>query len=153
MNRLGKLVLTVGWAVAGVGLAVAGDDDAIKKAMKEREGSWKVVSRVADGMKASDEEVKGVRVVTKGDKFTISRDKEVLAEGTYKIVALDKNVRKVDVTATKGKNAGKISKQIYKIEGDTMTVCTAPAEKDRPTEFESKPGTGHILTVLKRENP
>jgi uncharacterized protein (TIGR03067 family) len=91
--------------IAGVGLLSAGDDDAIQKAMKASEGTWKDVSRIVDGEKTSDEELKDLRLVLKGDKWTISQGKEVLGEGTYKIVVLDKNLRKVDVTTTKGVNA------------------------------------------------
>jgi uncharacterized protein (TIGR03067 family) len=41
---------------------------------------------------------------------------------------------------------------IYELSGDTLRVCWAPLEnRNRPTEFASKAGSGHGLLVLKRE--
>jgi len=36
------------------------------------------------------------------------------------------------------------------LEGDTLKSCVAPIGKDRPTEFASKPGTGHTLRLFKK---
>jgi uncharacterized protein (TIGR03067 family) len=95
--------------------------------------------------------LKDLRVVIKDGKWKIIKGKEVTAEGTYKIVTLDKEVRHADRTVVKGDDAGKTIKQISKVNGDILTVCAAPAEKERPTTFESKSGTGHILGVWRRE--
>ncbi len=49
---------------------------------------------------------------------------------------------------------GKVKLQgIYEVNGDTYRYCIAPAGKDKPNEFSSKEGSGHILMVLKREKP
>ena len=40
---------------------------------------------------------------------------------------------------------------IYKLEGDSLTVCMDHDCLERPTESASKPGTNVILVVLKRE--
>ena len=39
---------------------------------------------------------------------------------------------------------------IYQIDDDTRKLCFAPSGKDRPTEFSSKPGSGHFLVIFER---
>jgi len=40
---------------------------------------------------------------------------------------------------------------IYKIEGDTLTMCVAKAKDPRPTRFDSTRENGHTVYVLKRK--
>jgi uncharacterized protein (TIGR03067 family) len=44
---------------------------------------------------------------------------------------------------------------IYKLDGDTLTVCFAGAKDKgkRPTEFAAPEGTGRRIEILKREKP
>ena len=44
---------------------------------------------------------------------------------------------------------------IYKVEGDTLTLClySTPDVKQRPAEFSAKEGSNHFLFVFKREKP
>lgn len=49
-----------------------------------------------------------------------------------------------DVIYAQGPLAGLTGKKIEKIEGDIMIACEG---EKRPTEFKSKPGSGHTLSV------
>lgn len=40
---------------------------------------------------------------------------------------------------------------IYKIEGDTLTMCVAPAKKPRPAKWDSTAENGHTIYVMKRK--
>ena len=42
-------------------------------------------------------------------------------------------------------------KLIYKLEGDTLTICMAAAERERPRNFEAAKGSGNTLMTFKRE--
>jgi uncharacterized protein (TIGR03067 family) len=62
---------------------------------------------------------------------------------------------KVDTTPTPYETTdtlpdGKLIKGICKVDGETLTSCVAQPGKDRPTEFASKPATGHTLRMFKR---
>ena len=45
---------------------------------------------------------------------------------------------------------------IYSLEGDNLTICyhrDPEKEGDRPAEFATKPDSGLVLLVLKRQKP
>ena len=49
-----------------------------------------------------------------------------------------------ELTITEGFMAGQTVYQISRIEGDVFITCFGA---ERPKEFKSKPGSGHILSV------
>jgi uncharacterized protein (TIGR03067 family) len=61
-----------------------------------------------------------------------------------------KSPKAMDITFTEGESKGKVSLGIYKIEDDRLTICRAAPGTDRPSEFASKPGSGHTLMVYER---
>jgi hypothetical protein len=48
---------------------------------------------------------------------------------------------------------GKKVRGIYELDGDTLRFCVAPPDKDRPTEFTSRKGSGYTLRVFRRVKP
>ena len=85
----------------------------------------------------------------KGEKATfLDKDKE-RGTGSMKIDP-SKSPAHIDFTYEDGPAKGTTLKGIYKIEGDTLTICYGGLGKDRPTEFASKAGSGTILVVQKR---
>ena len=59
----------------------------------------------------------------------------------------------IDFTRTADPDKGQILEGIYKLDGDTLTVClwSGMGTKSRPSEFATKPGTVHVLVVMKRK--
>ncbi len=128
------------------GLGVAADD---KGDLDKLQGTWVRASIERDGKPSPADELKNSRLTLKGDKYTLDDGKEKRT-GTFKLDAT-KTPKTLDIISDAGPNKGKTLKAIYKIEGDTFTYCVAPPDKDRPTEFSGKEGTGHTLLVNKRE--
>jgi uncharacterized protein (TIGR03067 family) len=145
---MGKPVVGAIALAIKVAVSVA-DKDTAKAEMKKLEGTWQLLSAVKDGKETPAEVVKEIRVVIKGDKHTVYFGDEVAAKEISFAVDPTKDPKTTVDTLPDGKEI----KGIYKLDGDTLTSCVAEAGKDRPSEFASKPGSGHTLRVFKRVKP
>jgi RNA polymerase sigma-70 factor (ECF subfamily) len=89
-------------------------------------------------------------LVVKGDNYTFHLGKSRL-ELTFRMDP-SKTPRAIDLTVVEGQLKGQTYHGIYKLEGDTYTICrpTLP-DKARPTEFATRPDSGLMLVVWKRE--
>jgi uncharacterized protein (TIGR03067 family) len=58
----------------------------------------------------------------------------------------------IDFKHTAHSSRGKTWRGIYKIDGDTLTICDNAAElqKSRPTSFATEPDSGLVLVVFQR---
>ena len=61
----------------------------------------------------------------------------------------------IDFEHTEGELKGKAWKGIFRLDGDTLTVCdNAPdMEKSRPAAFEAGIGSGYVLVTFERAAP
>jgi len=140
--------------ILAVALSVFADgpDDAGKLELKTLDGTWVVEAIVRDPREKNPDEGKGIRCVIKEGKVAAKlpgENKPLPGCLTLKVDAT-KTPKAMDIQP-EGDNAAILA--IYELQGDTLRVCWAPLEKPRPTEFASKPGSGHSLIVLKREKP
>jgi uncharacterized protein (TIGR03067 family) len=138
--------------VLAVSALIAADtaNDDVKKELKKFEGTWVIESFEQDGEKTPADAFKGTKLVCKDDTFTMTMP-GVTYKGTFK-VDVAKKPKHIDIHFTEGPEKGKNIKGIYEIEGDTYKLCIKMmGDKDRPTEFATKAGSGIALEVLKRE--
>jgi uncharacterized protein (TIGR03067 family) len=111
-------------------------------------GTWAFMSLVKGGQKEPEEGFKEAKLIFAADaKLTAKLPEKGEKEGTYK---LDPAKKPKAITITTEEGGTLLG--IYKLEGDTLTVCLGNEnDNDRPTEFDSKEGTKVVLIVLKRE--
>jgi uncharacterized protein (TIGR03067 family) len=126
-------------------------ETAMQDEYRRFEGTWRFTSMEAEGHQVPLDHFKGAKLVLKGDQFTMI-DPIATYRGTY-VVDLAAQPKTIDIHFTDGPEKAKTVEGIYRLEGDTYTVCIGMAGKSRPTEFASKPGSGHVLEVLTREKP
>ena len=113
--------------------------------LKKLEGDWKIESWTQFGAQVGA----NWTWTFKGDKYTLDQGTN-LEEGTIKLDP-KKDPPVMDLEITGGNCKGKDQPGIYKLDGDTLTVCFAwPGVADRPTEFTSTADNRWILIVLKR---
>jgi uncharacterized protein (TIGR03067 family) len=129
------------------GLLPAADEGA-QAELGKLKGIWQAVSAEVDGRKANPMELEKTFLTIEGDRYSL-RLPEATRKGTFKIDA-GKTPKQIDVTAADGPEKGKTLRGIYELKGATLRYCVAEPEKDRPTEFASKAGSGRRLYVLKR---
>lgn len=149
MRMLSRFLLT---SLVIALLAADAGEDAIQKELKRFEGTWRFVSIEVGGMQLDQKDFKNSKLILKGNEFTMVEPMSTV-KGTYK-VDVRKKPKHIDAKFADGPEKGKTLLGIYELEGDTYRACINVAgEGPRPTEFTSKPGSTHVLEVLKREKP
>lgn len=123
--------------------------NALKQELDKFGGTWRFESLEIEGTKMPVEPMKNARLTCDGDRFTYVENAQE-SKGTFKVDPA-KSPKTIEITFTAGPNKGDRLSGIYEVEGDTYRVCLAMPGKTPPTEFASKPGSGHVLEVLKRE--
>ena len=136
-------------ALAFASLASGGDAQKDQAAMQ---GKWTVLSiKESDGKGPPEDFLKDIEVIVKDDsmKILLTAKKETLDAFKMKLDPT-KKPKAVDFTHTEGPDKGKTELGIYKLEGDTLTICVNDFDKERPTGFATKDGSKISLIVLKK---
>jgi uncharacterized protein (TIGR03067 family) len=140
----------------GLALVVAAPNlkDEPKK-VPEIVGQWVVEKMSVGGKEAGRTPTDMVYEFTADGQWLIKRDgvlnKTPPREIKYDTKAKPATIDVIYTTAAPGK--GGISRDmhgIYKVEGDTLTICLSPSGGERPTKFDSDQGTPVMLMTLTR---
>jgi uncharacterized protein (TIGR03067 family) len=140
------IALSVGLLIG----ADAGDDKVINQEFEKLEGRWVLTSAMNDGKSLPEKEIQSLKVTMRSNRFQLEQERRLIAEGTITVNAATKPME-MDLIHTSGRSKGKTYLAIYEIDGDQQRLCFADTGKPRPTEFSSKPGSGHQLQIWKRE--
>jgi uncharacterized protein (TIGR03067 family) len=147
------IVLTLvlsGGLVAAYYVAASPGETQAKDDMSDKDklqGIWEFVSGEMAGKKVEGDEaaqIKKHQFVFKGEKLTTKQ------ESTYTIDS-SKRPKEIDLKVDKGPEQEQGTwKGIYDLKGDELTLCMAPPNQDRPTEFVTKEDKMMMLLKLKR---
>jgi RNA polymerase sigma-70 factor (ECF subfamily) len=150
------LVLLAALTAAGT----AGKRDANKKDLERLQGDWLVVNAFADGRRQKPRSTRHIRLA--GDQMARYGKEFDAGRVLWDTVSIDgtKQPAQMDIEAPNahGRNPGGVGSPapatilaIYKIEGDTLTVCHSTTGSPRPKEFASPRGSSVIVLVYRRE--
>jgi uncharacterized protein (TIGR03067 family) len=141
-----KVLLGVG-VVLLLGAATRAD---VKKDTDKLQGKWVLKSAERGGKPVDlDKEEHVPKSITfKDGKVTIETQKGE-QKGSFKIGRAEK-LGTLDLTHDEKKE--QVIKGIYRLEGDTLTVCVNEGKlSDRPTEFGAKEGSHQVVAVFTRD--
>jgi uncharacterized protein (TIGR03067 family) len=132
-------------------LLIAADpakNDPAQKDLEKFQGAWVGGSAEMNGDKLSDDDLKTLKLVIKGNRYTVTIG-DMSEEGTFKLDPT-RNPKAIDLSPSSGANKGKTVKGIYELDGDTHKTCFADPGKPRPKDFTAKAGSGQSNFVMKR---
>lgn len=130
-------------------VALAPADTAVDKdSLKKFQGTWQVAEHEHGGKKSPAKELANLTLEVTEAK-AIVRDGIDLKEQNKITHLKTGKPNEIDLQVVAGPDLDKVIKGIWKVDGDTLTVCIAEPSKDRPKTFEAKEGTGHSLMVFK----
>jgi uncharacterized protein (TIGR03067 family) len=123
--------------------------DSAKKDLERMQGRWSVQQAQRDGKDAPATVRDGMTVKIDGNKLVISEAENAREETAEMTLDPGKSPATVDFKLLRpGDNENAFG--IYKIDGDTLSICWTKHDGARPEQFETKAGTGQVLFVLKR---
>ena len=131
-----------------MGSSVWGDDVA-KSELQLFQGTWQpVFARNLEGKLTSEEDLKSVRLVVKGNQFTLT-DKDTSLSGTFTIDA-SKTPKTIDFRLADSKSPDEKFPGVYEILGERRLSCFALPKQERPRAVRPTEIKGYLMFEWKR---
>lgn len=127
-------------------------EDADGRELDRHQGTWLATSFVRDGTGSPPEVVGSIRRVVVGDHVVWTRDGKSFAATTVELDPAQEPMT-IDVIPDGGPSRGERVPGIYKLEGDTLTICMGEPGRGRPKEFKAVKGSGSTLMTFRRAKP
>jgi len=125
-------------------------EERVQREEEKLAGSWEVVSVEADGKAVPAQQFRGLKMTFKAGKFTAQKGQGERQEGTYKLDP-SKSPRQIDISRKDGPEAGRNQLAVYSVVGNTLKICSAGSDKERPDGFDTRGKEGRVLMTLRRQ--
>ena len=149
MKTFTRSITMLAFAALSFSQAQAADNSASKTNLAQLQGTWSMVSGIADGQALPDVMVGQARRVCTNDEITVTIGEQMIMKAKITLDAT-KKPKTIDFQMTDGVNKGKRQLGIYELDGDTLKFCFAGPGAERPTDFTAKADSGRTLSVWKR---
>jgi uncharacterized protein (TIGR03067 family) len=143
MRRCAVLAVTAAFLL----VAAAPKDD-----REKLQGTWSIASLEVNQETIPVEKLEAARLIVAGERYSFTLG-EMRLELKHKVDE-GKSPKELDLTVAEGPEKGKTFRAIYKLEEDRLTICRhVQPEMERPKEFATRPESGLMLIVWKKEKP
>ena len=111
------------------------------------EGTWAITSASLGGQELPLAAFQSSPLRLAGGRYAFQND-----SGEYSMIP-DSVPAAIDVRGRQGPNAGRTIPAIFKVQGDTLTICYDLSGTARPKDFRSEAGTQLFLVRYTRTSP
>jgi uncharacterized protein (TIGR03067 family) len=131
-------------------LMASESENLIKEEYARFEGTWSFAHVEVDGKKQPEQPFETNKtIISERGRYVVVQGARV-TPGVFKIDPT-KSPKQYDFTITGGPAKGRTGPCIYELEGDTFKFASSFTSNERPADFVSKPGSGIVFEILKRE--